>query len=399
MKMRMLIMLIAVGVVFGAVFGMKWFGRKMMNEHLAKAPIPPVTISAAPAETMAWDNRLEAIGSFVPVNGTDVTTESGGIVQAIHFESGARVVQGAPLITLDSANEAADLKRLQAQSDLAELNRDRREKLFKLEAISKADYDAAISEATAAKAAVEAQRARLAQKNIRAPFAGMLGIRQVNLGQYLAPGSAIVTLQSLNPINFDFSLPEQQVAVVEPGLKITVQVDAFPNDNFTGEVVAVEPKIDEGTRSFKVRAQLPNADLTLRPGQFGKVRLSLPGERTLLVIPRTAVSYNSYGTSVFVVQTKAAVPPAEGAAQKGEQADSGGAQAAPGAPPSTDLEVIQRFVKTGDARGDFVAVVEGLKEGEQVATSGLLKLRNQQPVIINNAVTPRAELEPTTPQN
>ncbi len=400
MKLRMFIMLLAVTVVFGAVFGMKWFGRKMMNEYTAKAPIPPATITAAPAGTMSWDNWLEAIGSFVPVNGTDVTTEAGGIVQAIHFESGTRVEKGARLVTLDSANEAAELKRLEAQAELAETNRSRREKLFQLEAISKADYDAAVSEATAAKAGADAARARLAQKDIRAPFGGLLGIRQVNLGQFLAPGTAIVTLQSLDPINFDFSLPEQQIALVQPGLKISVKLDAYPDADFTGEIAAIEPKVDEATRNFKLRARLSNSELLLRGGQFGKVQLSLPGERTLLVVPRTAISYNSYGTSVFVVQKKPAPAPAEAEKSKDMPKDGeAGASPAPGAPPATDLEVVQRFVKTGDARGDFVAVVEGLKEGEQVATSGLLKLRNQQPVIINNSITPDVQLNPATPQN
>jgi membrane fusion protein (multidrug efflux system) len=385
MRKRMIIMLLLAGAVFGTVFGLKWFSGMMMNAYVEKMPVPPATISAGPAQVMAWDNRLEAVGSFVPVNGTEVTTEAGGKVTAIHFESGARVDKGAPLITLDSASESAELKRLEAQAELAELNRRRREKLFGLEAISKSDYDSAITEANAARAAADAQRAKLAQKNIRAPFAGLLGIRNVNLGQYLAPGTAIVTLQALDPIFFDFSLPEQHLAVVQPGLKVSVHVDAFPEEAFTGELLAVEPRVDEATRNFRLRARLTNHDLKLRAGQFGKVVLSLPGERSLLVVPRTAISYNSYGTSVFVVQ-------------KMKTPREKPAKPMPGMPPWTDLEVIQRFVKTGDARGDYVAVTEGLQEGEQVATSGLLKLRNQQPVIINNSIQPKPELNPTPAQ-
>lgn len=386
MTKRMIIMLVLVVVVFGAVFGMQWFGKKMMNEYVDKMPIPPATISTSAPQVMTWDNHLEAIGTFVPINGTEVTTESGGIITAIHFDSGVNVGKGAPLVTLDAANERAALKQLEAQANLAELNRSRREKLYKLEAISKSDYDAAVSEAAAAKAGADAQRAKLAQKEIRAPFAGVLGIRSVNLGQYLAPGTPIVSLQTLDPVFFDFSLPEQQVALVQPGLSVSVHIDALPDSEFKGEVQAVEAQIDEATRNFKVRARLQNADLKLRPGQFGKVRLTLPGERQLLVIPRTAVSYNSYGTSVFVVQKmKTPAPKPE--------------KPMPGMPPHTDIEVVQRFIKTGDARGDYVAVVEGLKEGEQVATSGLLKLRNLQPVIINNTLPPKTELDPNTPQN
>jgi membrane fusion protein, multidrug efflux system len=385
MTKRMIIMLLLAGVVFGTVFGGKYAGKLMMESYMSKMPVPPATISAGAAQVMTWDNRLEAIGSFVPVNGADVTTEAGGIVTAIHFESGARVTRGAPLVTLDSANEAAELRRLQAQAELAELNRSRREKLYQLEAVSKADYDAAVTEANAAKAAAEAQRAKLAQKNIRAPFAGVLGIRRVNVGEYLAPGTAIVTLQTLDPIFFDFSLPEQQLAAVAPGLKVGVEVDAFPGETFAGEVVAIEPKVDEATRNFRLRARLANTELKLRAGQFGKVQVVLPGERELLVVPRTAISYNSFGTSVFVVQKKKDAPPPP-------------EKPMPGMPPHTDLEVVQRFVKTGDARGDYVAVAEGLKEGEEVATSGLLKLRNGQPVIINNEMTPKVELNPEPPQ-
>lgn len=209
MTKRMIIMLLLVTVVLGGVFGMKWFGNKMMNQYVDAMPLPTVTITAAPVAKMQWDNQLETIGSFVAVNGTDVTTEAGGIVTAIHFESGQTVQKGAPLVTLDAANERAELKRMQAQADLAELNRARREKLYKLEALSKSDYDAVLTELNAARAAVDAQAARLAQKEIRAPFSGELGLRRVNVGQYLNAGSPVVSLQSLDPIDIDFSLPEQ----------------------------------------------------------------------------------------------------------------------------------------------------------------------------------------------
>ncbi|HSW15490.1 MAG TPA: efflux RND transporter periplasmic adaptor subunit [Solimonas sp.] len=383
MTKRMTIMLLLATVVFGGVFGMKYMGNVMMNKFVDAMPIPPATISAGAVQKMSWDNRLEGIGSFVPVNGTDVTTEAGGIVTAIHFESGQSVDKGARLVTLDAANERGEYKRLQAQAELAELNRARREKLYKLEAISRSDYDAAVSEANAAKAGVEAQAAKLAQKEIRAPFAGELGIRRVNVGQYLQTGSPIVTLQSLDPIYIDFAMPEQYIGAVHPGFKVAVKVEAYPDLEFGGSVQAVEPRIDEATRNFQLRARLPNPDRQLRAGQFGRVRLELPGMRELLVVPRTAINYDSYGTSVFVVQKKQVDPNAP----KPEPM--------PGMPaPETDLEVAQRFIKVGEARGDYVAVLEGIKEGEQVATSGLLKLRNQQPVIINNESLPKTELNP-----
>jgi membrane fusion protein, multidrug efflux system len=377
---RMLIMLILAGVVFGAVFGMKWFGNKMMVQYLENMPVPPATISATEVQSMRWDNRLEAIGSLVPVNGAELTTEVGGIVTALHFESGQHIAKGALLVSLDARDERGELQRLQAQAELAELNRKRREQLYKLEAISKSDYDAVVAEANAAKAAVEAQAGRLALKEIRAPFAGQLGIRRVNVGQYVSPGTALVSLQSLDPIDVDFTLPEQYTGRIEPGFKVGVRVESQPERSFDGEVLAVEPRIDAATRNFGVRARLPNPDGLLRAGQFGRVVLLLPGEREVLAIPRTAVEYSSYGTSVFVVRERKA---ADGQAPQQDQ---------------PALEVVQRFVRLGDSRGDYVAVVDGLELGAQIATSGLMKLRNQQPVIINNELAPNVQLEPKTPQ-
>lgn len=385
-RKRLIVMLAGAGVVFGLVFGLKWFSGFMMEKYMASAPVPPVTISSAEAKPMTWGSRLETLGTFVAVNGTRVTTEAAGIVQAIHFESGQRVEKGAPLVTLDSANEAAELKRLEAQARLAELNRERRQKMLKLNHVSKSDYDAAVAEAAAAKAAADAQRAKLAQKNLRAPFAGQLGIRQVNVGEYLAPGAAVVSLQALDPIYVDFTLPEQNLSLVAPGQKVNVTVDLYPGQTFTGEIEAIEPGVDEATRNFRLRARLENADYKLRAGVFGRVEVELPGSIEVVAVPRTAINYSSYGSSVFVVQRKKDAPPAD-------------AKPAEGAPAQPALEVTQRFVRTGQARGDFVAVTEGLKAGEQIATSGLLKLRNQQPVIINNSVQPQAELKPTVPQS
>jgi membrane fusion protein (multidrug efflux system) len=280
--------------------------------------------------------------------------------------------------------EAAELQRLQAQGQLAELNRQRREKLFKLEAISKSDYDAAVAESDAAKAAIAAQRAKIAQKDIRAPFSGVLGIRKINVGQYLSAGTAIVTLQTLDPINVDFTLPEQRAGLVSAGQKVSVSIDALPDTAFEGKVLAVEPRIDEATRNFTVRASLPNPKLLLHPGQSTRVRLDLAKHREVVVVPRTAVDYNAYGTGVYVVQKMKEPPP------KPEKP-------MPDAPQWTDLHVVQRFVKTGETRGDFVVITEGLEPGTEIATSGILKLRNEQGVIVNNAVQLDPQMNPAPP--
>lgn len=388
MTKRMIIVLALCALVFGAVFGGKAFMNAQMNKFVDAMPVPPATVSASAVREMTWDNKLEAIGTLVPVNGADVTAEVGGIVTKLMFESGQKVEKGALLVTLDSASELGELNRLKATAELSELNRQRREKLFKLEAIAKSDYDAAVSESNAAKAAVQSQAALLAKKDIRAPFAGQLGIRKVTVGQYLQPGTAIVTLQSVDPIEFDFDLPEQYVGVVQPGFKVAVSVDSYPDVAFEGAVLAIEPRVDVATRNFKLRARMPNPDRKLTPGQFGRVKLELPGERHLLVVPRTAISYSSYGSAVFVIVKKP--PPAAGSEPEAES------KPMPGMPPmtKTDLMVAQRFVKLGEVRGDFVAVLDGLKPGEQVATSGLLKLRNEQPVVIDNSIQPGQELNP-----
>lgn len=384
MTKRMIIMLVLCGLVFGLVFGMKWFGNVMMVKYVENMPVPPATITSAAVQPTTWDNSVEAIGTLTPVNGADVTTESGGIVTAIHFEAGSRVQKGAPLVTLNAANERAELQRLEAQAQLADLNKERREKLLKLEAIAKADVDNAVSEAQAAHAAVDAQRAKLAQKEVRAPFSGVLGIRQINVGQFLSPGTGIVTLQALDPIYVDFSLPEQQVGAVQSGYKVQAFVESFPGEAFTGTILAIEPRVDVATRTFKIRARIANPSLKLRAGQFARVRLELPGERNLLIVPRTAISYNSYGTSVFVVEKKTAEDIAAEPKPMG-----------PDKQPKTDLKVVERFVKIGDSRGDFIAVIEGLKPNDQLATSGLLKLRNGLPVIIDNKIKPDVKLQPT----
>lgn len=382
---RMIIMLLLVTVVFGGIFGMQYMGRQGMAQYFDNMPVPPATIATTMAEAQSWANEIEAPGSVVARLGTVVTTESAGIVQALHFESGDSVQKGALLLQLDSANERAELARLQAQAELSELKRARLQKLYGLEAISKSDVDAANAEANAAKAAVDAQRAKLSLKDIRAPFSGTLGVQQVNLGQFLNPGQPIANLHALDPVQVDFDLPEQRVGQVEAGLIVRITTEAAGARVFEGKVLAVEPQVDAATRNFRVRALVPNPDHALRPGQFAQVRVALPGAREVVVIPRTAIDYSAYGNAVFVVSKKpdSAAP---------------AAPAMPGAPPATDLVVAQKFVTLGAVRGDFVAVTAGLKAGEQIVSSGLLKLRNGQSVIVNNAVMPTPTQTPKPEQ-
>ena len=378
-------MLLLSAVLFGGVFGMKWFGNKKMNEFLNAMPAPAVTVSSIKAQEMTWDNRLESVGSLVAVNGADLTAEVDGVVTNIYFDSGDTVKRGDLLLSLASASEQGELKRLQAQAELAELNRKRSEQLFQRKTISKSEYDTAVAETNVAVAAVQAQKGRLEQKSIKAPFDGQLGIRRVNVGQYLGVGVAIATLQKLDPIDVDFSLPERYLSILNTDLKVSVKVDAYGGEVYEGQVQAIEPKIDPQTRNVDVRARLANPDGKLKPGLFATVVISLASSDAVVVIPRSSVNYTSYGNSVFAVQKNldAGPPPEEPNPMMG---------------PYTDLEVIQRFVTLGEARGDYIAVSEGLSVGDEIASTGLLKLRNKQPVIVDNSNAPKPELDPHPPE-
>ena len=373
MTKRMVVMLAISGVVFGGVFGMKWFGNQMMNDFIDNMPTPPVTISSTTVTPQQWAARLNAVGSLVAVKGADLTAEVDGTITKISFESGQSVEAGTELLSLESVAERGELARLEAQAKLAEIEQRRRKKLYKRGTISKSEYDTALAETNVAKAAVEAQRGRLNLKTLRAPFAGELGIRRVALGQYLRAGDKIVTLQSLDPIELDFSLPEKQLGKVNPGRTIEIVVDALGGRQFSGEIIAVEPKIDAQTRNFDVRARFANPEKVLKPGLFAKVTVNLGEPTQVLVLPKTAIQYSSYGDSVFVIR----------------QQEGGDAEA---------LDVIQRFVTLGEARGDFIEVISGVKEGDEVASTGLLKLRSGQPVTIDNTLRPEPSLTPAPPQ-
>ena len=289
MKLRMIVMLVLTGVVFGAVFGFKHVMRKGTNDYFNNKPIAPATISTSKAQAMQWPHELLSVGSIAAVNGTDVTTESEGVVRQIHFESGQVVAAGAVLVSLAAETEKAELERLRAQERLAGINLDRARDLVKTKVMSKSEYDARVAEADAAAAAVLAQSARVQQKQIRAPFAGKLGIRRVNLGQFVAKGTPVVSLQALDPIEVEFASPEQNISRLSSGLPVAVTVDAYPQRTFSGTLTVIEPKVEAATRNFRMRARLSNADGALLPGMFARVDIQLPGVMEVVAVPRTAV--------------------------------------------------------------------------------------------------------------
>lgn len=378
--LRWVLMLIGVVVIFGGVFALKAFFAKQTNNFFDNMPQPAAAVSAEAAKPERWSDDGDAVGTLVAVNGTDVTTESGGVVRSIEFEAGQPVAAGKVLVRLNTANEEATLKALETSARLADTQAQRWQQLGKDKLVSLDEVQQRTAAAAAARAQVEAQRALIAQKTIRAPFAGVLGIRKVNLGQFVSPGDAIVSLQQLDPIYLDFSLPEQMIGKLAEGMTVQASVDALPGQTFEGKVTAVEPQVDASTRNFKAQATLRNPDGALRPGSFAKVGFALGGEREVVVIPQTAVSFNPYGNAVFVI---------------GKVKRKEGETDMQGKPLTGDkLVVTQRFIKTGATRGDLIAVTDGLKAGEQVVTSGLLKLRNGAEVTINNDVRPAADAQP-----
>ena len=378
MSKRMILMLVACVVVFGLVFGLKGFLNFGMNQFFDNMPMPPATITATEAKSDEWVLALDAVGTVRAVNGVEVTTQVAGEVEKIHFNSGDEVQKGAALVSLDARADSAQLKALEAAARLAEQEYERFQTLFKQGSISRSELDRRQSERDQAIATANAQRERVAQKTIRAPFSGKLGIRQVDLGQYLNPGNAVVTLQLLNPIYVNFSLPERDQSLLQPGLAVRATLSAMPDDVFTGEISAIEPGVDSATRNFNVQATFRNDEQKLRPGMFARVSIRLADSEQVVVVPRTAIQYAPYGNSVYVITEKEEVAEAEEA----EGSEGEGTEEAK----EPTLIVKRRFVKTGSERGDLVAVIDGLKAGERVATSGLLKLRNESTVIINNAI-------------
>lgn len=331
---------------------------------------PPEAVTSAKVEATEWEPSTAAIGSLVAVQGVVLAAELPGTVRAITFDSGTSVKRGAILVKLDTSAEEAQLAAAVADASLARLNHERAERLRQGEANAQADLDAARARAEQADATVANLRAIIAKKTLRAPFDGRIAIRQVELGQVVAPGSPIASLQSVSPIHADFWLPQQALAVLELRQRARIRTDTFPDAEWDGEITTINPEVDPATRNVRVRATVPNDDGRLRPGMFVNVEVLSSERRPVLTIPATAVIFAPYGDSVFAVEQK--------------KDDSG----------QTTTVARQKFVRTGERRGDLVAVVSGLKAGDTVVSSGAFKLRNGIAVTVNDALAPEAKLAP-----
>jgi membrane fusion protein (multidrug efflux system) len=373
----MAIMLIGLAILFGAVFGWNALKNHFIAQAMAKMKNPAQTVATMVAKKSVWKPTLSAVGSLRAVQGVGVTTQVGGQVTKIDFHSGDKVKAGELLVQLDVSADRAQLDSLKAQAKLAQINYQRDKKLIGQRGVSQSQLDEARSQYRSAKAQVSQQQATIAHKTIRAPFAGRLGVRQVDLGQYVSAGDEIVTLQSLAPIYMEFSLPQQDIDKVHHGQPVTITVDAYPGIKFSGKVNAIEPKVNTQTRNFNLQALLPNKDKRLRPGMFASVSVELPKHPQYVTLPQAAISYNTYGDYVYIVKHSG---------KKNEQ----------GHPL---LKVEQHVVKTGLTRGDQVAVLDGVKPGQVVVTAGQLKLKNGSPVKINNTVEPANNPSPTLPNS
>ncbi len=375
MKKRVILTTFIALLILGAIFGSKFLSIRKAAAAMAGMKPPPATVATATATAQTWRSTLSAVGTIESFQGVTLRSEIEGRILNIAFQSGAPVKAGSLLVELESSDEQAQLKSLEAAARLASAALQRAKELRANKTNTEVELETAEAMDAQAIAGVERLRSTLAKKHIVAPFAGTVGIRQVNVGQFLNKGDTIVTLEAINPAYVDFALPQQELPHLQPGLPVHVRVDAFPGRTFEGRIEAVDPRVSSETRNVRVRAIVPNPEEVLRPGFFAQINVDLPDETKVLELPATAVVYSPYGNSVYVVVEKAG---ADGAKQ---------------------LVVLQRFVTTGNKRGDVVSILKGLQAGDQVVTAGQMKLRNGAAVIINNSVLPSSNPTPTPAQS
>jgi membrane fusion protein (multidrug efflux system) len=364
------------GAIFGvlalflALADVKAFQFRKMGA--SPMTMPPTTVSSAVVKEEDWAPTLSAVGSISAVQGAIVSTELGGIVSEVGFQSGSEAKKGEVLLKLDSSSEEALLHTAEADLELARANLQRERDLAARKVVSKQELDAAESTFGQKQGTVDNMRAFIAKKQVRAPFDGQLGIRQVNVGQMINSGQQVVSLQALDPLYVDFALPQQELSKLAPGLEALVRTDAVPGREFKGKLTALNSMVDTVTRNVTLQATFENPDHALKPGMFVKIDIALPEKGKTLVIPGSAVSYAPYGDSIFVIDKKK--------------------------DPKTGKEtqtLRQAFVRVGEARGDFISVTQGLKAGDEVVSTGVFKLRNGMAVTINNDLAPKPLMNPT----
>ena len=357
MTKRLVIVALLLGLVFGSIFGWKAYQQRQIAERLTARGPSTVSVATAIATTEFWAHKINTVGSLRAIQGVEVSAEVSGVVAELSFVSGSSVEAGAQLLGLDDTAEAAELRSLDAQLELAKQDYERAKGLSIKTLLSQAQLDRTKSVLDSLEARAEEQLALIARKSIKAPFSGELGIREINLGEYLSPGTPIVTLQQLDPIFTDFTVPERYLSSLAVGQIIEVEVAAFPEEVFQGKISAISPKVESRTRNIELQATLQNSDKRLRPGMFARVAIILGSANKVVTVPRTAVEFLPYGNSVFIVT---------------EEGDA--------------LTVQRRQVTTDRILGTRVEIIKGIKSGERVVSAGQLKLRNGQHIQTDNSV-------------
>ncbi len=342
---------------------------KMMSTPMV---MPATTVTSAPVKEEDWAPILSAVGSVSAVQGATLSTDLAGTVAEVKFESGAVAKKGDVLVRLDVSSEEGQLRTAEADLELARQDLGRTRDLAARKVISKAELDAAESKFKQKEGAVDNMRAMVGKKEVRAPFDGQLGIRQVNVGQMINAGQQVVALTALDPVYVDFALPQQELAKLSAGFEVRVHTDAVPGREFKGKLTAINSMVDTVTRNVTLQATLDNPDHALRPGMFGKVEVMLPEKHKALVVPGSAISYAPFGDSVFVIEKKKDP-------KTGKESQS----------------IRQQFVRVGEARGDFVSILDGLKPNETIVSTGVFKLRNGTAVTIDNTLAPKPQVNPT----
>jgi len=372
LRKRMIWMLVAVGLLFGGLFGYHMFGTYMMKKYLASHARPTATVTAMRVAYQDWQPKLHAIGSLRAVQGVNISSEVAGQVARVYVHSGEQVAKGALLVELNHADDDALLQALEADAKLAELSYRRDKAQLHAKAISQAAFDASAANFKRSNAAVAQQKALIAKKRIRAPFAGRLGIVTLNPGQYLNPADVISSLQNTSALFVDFYLPQKDVGSIAVGQRLLIYADAWPERIFEARVSAINSAVQASTRNVRIEGRIDQPAGLLYPGMFVSLAVERGEIQHYLTLPQTAISYNAYGATAFVAV-----------------ASSNSSKDKPA------LIAQQKFVKTGPTRGDQVAILSGIKAGEMVVTSGLMKLKNGVPLIIDNRVQPANDVAPT----
>lgn len=368
---KMLMMLGVAGFIFGGIFAYLAFGKYMMNKYFAGMKVPPVTVATCRAGIKPWQPRVKAVGDVRALRGVEISSEVPGQVSAVRFNSGDTVKEGDILVALNAEMDLAQLKSLEASAELARTVYERDRKQLEIQAVSRALVDADAAELKSRDAAVEQQKALVSKKVIRAPFAGKLGISQVSPGRFLNPGEAIVTLQAMDRLKLDFYVPQQDMARLSLGQSVVVTVDAAPGKTFEGKISAFNSRVEKDSRNILVEATMDNPRQELLPGMFGLIEVSAGDPVDYVTIPQTSVGFNPYGETVYMVEER-------------KSAEDG----------KSEFIARQTFVKTGETRGDQIAVLDGVKGGDLIVSAGQQKLKNGSIIIINNQVQPSNDAAP-----